>query len=70
ELAGWICPLTPWENRLRWQAGETGYGGDFIGQYILPLLYPAGLTRGVQIALGLGVLALNAAVYAYVCRRR
>ena len=70
ELAGWVCPLTPWENHLRWQAGETSYDGDFIAQYILPLIYPAGLTRYVQIALGLSVIALNAAVYVYVWRRR
>ena len=70
ELAGWICPLTPWENELRWRAGEIGYGGDFIGHYILPLIYPAELTRNLQIATGLGVLALNALVYTYIWRRR
>lgn len=59
ELAGWICPLTPWENEWRWRAGEAGYGGDFIGHYLLPLIYPTGLTRTVQIAMGLGVLAFK-----------
>ena len=70
ELAGWYCPLTPWENELRWHAGAAGYEGDFIGHYLLPLIYPSGLTRTVQISMGLGVLALNLLAYGYVWRRR
>ncbi len=64
ELAGWYCPLTPCENELRWRAG------DFIGHYLLPLIYPAGLTRAVQISLGLGVLILNVLAYIYIWRKR
>jgi hypothetical protein len=63
ELAGWICPLTPLENRLRRAAGEAGYGGGFIEHYLIPILYPAGLTRAHQIALGVAVLAVNATIY-------
>ena len=63
ELAGWICPLTPLENLLRLRGGEAAYAGDFIGHYIAAVLYPAGLTRGTQIAFGVFALALNAAVY-------
>lgn len=70
EYAGWICPLTPLENDLRARAGEAGYQGDFLGRYLLPVLYPEGLTREVQIALGSAALLLNAAVYALVWRRR
>lgn len=70
EFAGWICPLTPLEVELRIAAGGAGYGGDFIGHYLLPLLYPAGLTRGVQVALGALVLALNLGVYFLLWRRR
>ena len=29
ELVGWSCPLTPLENWLREEAGETGYSSDF-----------------------------------------
>jgi len=70
ELAGWICPLTPWENWLRSRAGETEYAGDFVARYLLPVLYPADLTRGLQIALGILVLALNALIYWRVFKRR
>ena len=42
EFSGWICPLTPLENRLRTRAGETGYAGDFIAEYFSTILYPEG----------------------------
>lgn len=63
ELAGLVCPLTPLEVRLRMLGGGTGYAGDFVGHYVTALLYPAGLTRGVQVALGGFVVALNLVVY-------
>lgn len=69
ELAGWVCPLTPLEIWLRVRAGGTGYVGGFIEHYAVAILYPPGLTRGVQIALGLGLLVGNAAIYAWVLRR-
>jgi hypothetical protein len=70
ELAGWVCPLTPLENALRLRGGEAPYAGDFIGHYVTAVLYPAGLTRGIQIGLGAFALALNAAVYWRVARAR
>lgn len=69
EFAGGICPLTPVENRLRSLGGEAGYEGGFVEHYLLPVLYPSGLTREVQVALGIAVLAVNVAVYATVVRR-
>lgn len=69
EFAGWVCPLTPLELWLRRAAGEAGYTGGFIEHYLLPLLYPAALTREVQIVLGLGVLAVNLIAYALVWRK-
>ena len=69
EFAGWICPLTPLENRLRAQAGQQGYGTSFVEHYLLPVLYPAALTREVQWLLGGAVIAVNAAVYLIVWRR-
>ena len=68
ELVGWVCPLTPLEKRLRESAGLQGYQGGFVEHYILPVLYPAGLTRGVQLVLGALVIALNLAIYAIVLR--
>jgi len=69
ELVGWPCPLTPLEQQLRRWAGQTGYEGSFIEHYIVPLIYPPGLTRTHQILLGLAVLVINAAVYAWLWRR-
>lgn len=69
EFAGWICPLTPLENRLRAQAGQQGYGTSFVEHYLLPVLYPAALTRELQWLLGGVVIAVNAAVYLIVWRR-
>lgn len=70
EMSGGICPLTPLENRLRASAGEAAYQGDFVGRYLLPVLYPDGLTREIQIALGVGVIALNVAIYGVMIRSR
>lgn len=70
EFRGWICPLTPLENSLRASAGQGGYQGGFIEHYLLPVLYPAGLTRGVQVVLGSLVIAINLAIYAVLLRRR
>ncbi len=70
ELRGWICPLTPLENSLRAAAGESGYRGGFIEHYLLPVLYPAGLTRNVQLVLGTVVIVVNLAIYAVLLRRR
>ena len=70
EISGRFCPLTPWENELRRRAGLDDYSGDFVARYLFPLLYPEGLTRRAQVAIGLCVLALNVLVYARVERRR
>lgn len=70
EFAGRICPLTPLENWLRRQAGESGYGGGFVEHYVLPVLYPVGLTRSVQIALGVVVIIINVTIYAWLLARR
>lgn len=70
EFGGWICPLTPLENRLRELAGHGAYQGDFIAHYLLGVLYPQGLTRQVQWVLGGAVLVINVLVYAIWLRRR
>ncbi|MCU9950493.1 DUF2784 domain-containing protein [Pseudomonas sp. PDM13] len=58
-----ICPLTPLENTLRRAAGEQGYEGGFIEHHVLPVIYPAGLTPGIQLWLGGIVVGLNLLVY-------
>jgi hypothetical protein len=70
ELGGLVCPLTPLENSFRQRAGGAGYAGGFIEHYITAVVYPAGLTRGVQLLLGGLLLALNAAVYWRLLARR
>ena len=70
EFQGWICPLTPLENRLRSAAGVAGYEGGFVEHYFIPVIYPAGLTRSMQFVLGGVAVAVNVAVYSFVLRRR
>ena len=70
EFIGFICPLTPLEVWLRRRGGEVGYEGGFIEHYVTAALYPTGLTREVQLALGAAVLVLNGIVYAVWLRRR
>ncbi len=70
EFGGWICPLTPLENWLQFQGGDAGYEGGFIQHYIVPVLYPAGLTREMQVGLGVAVVLINVAVYWRLFSRR
>lgn len=68
EITGWICPLTPLEQRLRLVAGEDGYSGGFIEHYLVPLIYPAGMTTGTRFFYAALVLSTNLAVYLYLWR--
>jgi len=68
EFGGWICPLTPLEVALRRAAGQAGYEGGFVAHYVGALVYPEGLARADQIALGVAVLLLTAGVYALIVR--
>ena len=70
EFCGWMCPLTPLENWLRRAGGASGYSGGFVEQYLLPIVYPAALTREVQVALGLLLCLVNAAIYVRLWRVR
>ncbi len=69
EVRGWICPLTYLENHLRRKAGTAGYPGGFVEHYLIPVLYPAGLTVNVQLLLAGVVVATNVLVYGWVLRR-
>jgi hypothetical protein len=72
ELTGGVCPLTPLENYLRTKAGQPVYTNDFVIHYIEPIVYPANLTRELQIIFSLVVILVNAAAYGcfFVVRRR
>jgi Protein of Unknown function (DUF2784) len=72
-IAGEICPLTPLEIALRIRGGEPGYERSFIEQYLLPLIYPDAVQgpmgRGLQVALGVAVIAINVVAYGFAWRR-
>jgi hypothetical protein len=63
------CPLTPWEQQLRLAAGEAGYTGGFIPHYLLPLIYPVGLTPNIQLVLAGVVMVVNAVIYGWLLRK-
>lgn len=67
---GGTCPLTPLEKALRARGGETAYAGGFVEHYLMPALYPVGLTRDFQILLGTVVLVWTVTVYGIALRRR
>jgi hypothetical protein len=69
EISGRLCPLTGLENALRQRAGEAGYPASFVEAHLLGIIYPEGLTRGVQVVLAGIVVAVNVAIYAFVARR-
>lgn len=70
ELLGWYCPLTPLEQTLRNAAGEGGYHGGFIEHYIVPLIYPIGLTRETQFVFAGIVLGVNMIAYILYYRHK
>jgi hypothetical protein len=70
EFAGLVCPLTPLENWLRAHGDGAGYTTGFIEHYLVPVLYPASLSRDLQWGLGSLVLLVNAVMYILVLRRR
>jgi hypothetical protein len=63
EFIGFYCPLTPLENYLRRKGGQEGYDGGFVENYLLRILYPDGLTRRIEIILGISVIVINAIAY-------
>ncbi|KWT06929.1 MULTISPECIES: DUF2784 domain-containing protein [Pseudomonas syringae group genomosp. 2] len=69
EFLHLYCPLTPLENTLRRTAGEQGYDGGFVEHYLIPLIYPVGLTPGIQLWLGGIVLLVNVSVYGLLLMR-
>jgi hypothetical protein len=70
EATATVCPLTPLENLWRHRAGEGGYAGGFVEHYLIPLIYPAGLTPALQLGVAVAVVAVNAGVYGVAWRLR
>jgi len=69
ELTGGVCPLTPLEQHWRRMAGDAGYGGGFVDHYLIPVIYPHGLDRPTQLALGLMVIIVNLVAYGWLAWR-
>ena len=69
EVFGLICPLTPLEVALRLEAGLEGYSGGFVERYLVPVVYPPGLSRSLQWVLAGGLILVNAGIYGWVWRR-
>ena len=69
EISAGICPLTPLENAWRQAAGEAGYAGSFIEHYLLPIIYPVGLTRDIQFVLAAVVIVVNLGIYGWLLYR-
>ena len=70
EFSGLLCPLTPLENWFRERAGVKPYETDFVSRYLMSILYPEGLTRNIQIVLGLMVIVVNGGLYLLLWQRR
>ncbi|HEX2531544.1 MAG TPA: DUF2784 domain-containing protein, partial [Burkholderiaceae bacterium] len=70
EISGGTCPLTYAENFLWIKAGQSGYAESFIEHYLLPVIYPAGLTRQAQLILAAVVIVFNVCIYGWLLYRR
>jgi hypothetical protein len=70
EFTGRICPLTGWENELLGKAGQAGYPEGCIDHYLARIIYPDGLTQGIQVVLACLVIGVNVGVYSWLFLRR
>ena len=69
EISGKVCPLTYLENYFLVKAGGGGYTESFVNHYLMPVVYPPGLTREIQYLLAAIVLCLNLAIYGLLVYR-
>ena len=70
EFFGWVCPLTYLEIYLREIGNANSYENSFIQHYLLPVIYPSGLTTDSQFLLGVIVIVINLIIYFIVWRHR
>ena len=68
EFFQWTCPLTPLEKQLRVLAGDGAYPGGFIEHYLIPLIYPGGMTPAMVLGLGVIALGSNLLIYGFILR--
>lgn len=65
EFYSWVCPLTYLENYFRTKAGDSDYSVGFVEHYLIPVIYPPGLTENTRLTLGLLVVVINLVIYGY-----
>ena len=66
ELTNSICPLTFLENWFLHKANLTTYSEGFIQNYLVPIVYPMSLTKGLQIYLGITLIVVNIIIYGFI----
>ena len=69
ELTHSICPLTYLENWLLHKANLTTYSEGFIQNYLIPIVYPANLTKDLEIYLGIALIVVNMIIYGFIISR-
>ena len=69
ELTHSICPLTYLENWFLNKANLTIYSEGFIQNYIVPIVYPADLTKDLQIYLGITLIVINIIIYWFILNK-
>tara|TARA_B100000029_G_scaffold31119_1_gene29727 strand:+ start:180 stop:542 length:363 start_codon:yes stop_codon:yes gene_type:complete len=70
EFFGWVCPLTHLEIYLREIGNANSYDDSFIQHYLLPVIYPSGLTPTIQWLLGIIVILTNLIIYSFVWHQK
>ena len=66
ELTNSVCPLTYLENWFLYKGELTTYSDDFINNYLVPIIYPEGLTIDIQIYLGISLIVINILIYGLI----
>ncbi|MGA2064506.1 MAG: DUF2784 domain-containing protein [Thermoguttaceae bacterium] len=62
-LAGIVCPLTNWENRLRTLGGEEGLPGSFVGRLVHRVMFYDVPHWAFKVAYSLFALAVLATLF-------
>jgi hypothetical protein len=60
------CPVTTWEKDALRRSGQDPYAEGFLQHHVLRRTFSPGNERRNHVVLGLGAIALNAAIYAAV----
>ena len=65
-LTNSLCPLTYLENWFLHKANLTAYSEGFIQNYLIPIVYPANLTKDLEIYLGIALIVVNMIIYGFI----